>query len=251
MSSSRACASSRTARRAAVGLGLLDAQAPEVGFDLGDAARRRGLALARLGQPRPRRLDALRQLAIAAREQHLLPAAQLLAQPLVAARLRGLPLQRAALLFDLEDDVVDARQVLLRRFELQLGGAAAGLVLRDAGGFLDQLAPIGRPRAEDHPDLALLDDGVGLGAEARVHQQLVDVPQPAHFAVDQVLALARAVQPPRDVDVAGERTRLLRGSPPSTVAMVAVTVGAGRRGQACSAAAAPRPPRPACARRCR
>ena len=99
-------------------------QPGEVGFDLGQPAGRAGLALARLGQPRPRRLDAVRQLAIAAREQHLLPAPQLVAQPLVAARLGRLPLQRAALLLDLEDDVVDARQVLLRRFELQLGGRA-------------------------------------------------------------------------------------------------------------------------------
>ena len=84
------------------------------------------------------------QLAVAPREQDLLPAAQLVAQPLIAARLRRLPLQRAALLLDLEDDVVDAREVLLRRLELQLGGAPARLVLRDARGFLDQLAPIGR-----------------------------------------------------------------------------------------------------------
>ncbi len=115
---------------------------------------------------------------IALRELHLLPAPQLFAQPLVAPRLRGLPLQRAALLLDLEDDVVDARQVLLRGLELQLRGAAAALVLRHAGRFLDQLAPIGRPRAQDLADLALLDDGVGLDAEARVHQQVLHVAQP-------------------------------------------------------------------------
>ena len=72
-----------------------------------------------------------------------------------------------------------ARQVLLRGLELQLRGAPARLVLRHAGRFFDQLTPIGRPRAEDHPDLALLDDRVGLGAEARVHQQVVDVAQAA------------------------------------------------------------------------
>ena len=44
----------------------------------------------------------------------------LLAQALVPPRLGRLPLQRAPLLFDLEDDVVDARQVLLRRLELEL-----------------------------------------------------------------------------------------------------------------------------------
>src|SRR6185437_10418450 len=98
-----------------------------------------GLALARLAEAGPRRLDGFGELAVLPREQHLFPAAQLVAQPLVAPRLPGLALQRAALLLDLEDDVVDAGEILLRRFELQLGGAAARLVLGDAGGFLDQL----------------------------------------------------------------------------------------------------------------
>ena len=212
MSSSRACASSRICDARAVGLGLLDAQAAEIRFDLGQTRLRRSLALAGVRESRLAPIRSRRQLAIAAREQHLLPAPHLVAQPLVAARLRRLALQRAALLFDFEDDVVDARQVLLRGFELQLGRAAARLVLRDAGGFFDQLAPIGRPRAEDHADLALLDDRVGLGAEAGVHQQLVDVAQAADLAVDQVLALARAVQAPRDLDVAREGVGHLRRS---------------------------------------
>src|SRR5690606_30065623 len=152
--------------------------------------RGRRLALARVVQPLARRLDRGVQIAIAPREQHLLPAAQLLAQALVAPRLGRLPLQAAALLLHLVDDVVDAREVLLRRFELQLGRAPARLVLRDARRFFDQLPAIGRTRGQDHPDLALLDDGVGLRAEARVHQQLVDVLQAAVLAVDQVLALA-------------------------------------------------------------
>src|SRR5688572_31749531 len=42
---------------------------------------------------------------------------------------------------------------------------AARLVFRDARGLFDQLAAIGRPRAENHADLALLDNRVGLGAE--------------------------------------------------------------------------------------
>ena len=136
------------------------------------------------------------------REEHLLPAAQLVAQPLIPARLRGLALQRAALLLDLEDDVVDAREVLLGGIELQLGGPAARLVLGDARGLLDQLPAVGGTRAEDQPDLALLDDRVGLGAEAGVHQELVDVLQAADLAVDQVLALARSIQPPDHLDLA-------------------------------------------------
>src|SRR5690606_14425342 len=150
------------------------------------------------------------QIAIAPREEHLLPAAQLLAQPLIAPRLGGLALQAAALLLDLVDDVVDAREVLLRRLELQLGGPAARLVLRDARRLFDQRPAIGRTRGQDPPDLALLDDGVGLRAEARVHQQLVDVLQTALLAVDQVLALARAIQPPDQFDLAPLRLELLQ-----------------------------------------
>ena len=69
---------------------------------------------------------------------------ELVAQTAVAARLRRLALERSELLLELEDDVVEPRQVQLRRLELQLGGPAPRLVLRDAGGFFDQLAPIGR-----------------------------------------------------------------------------------------------------------
>ena len=59
--------------RSRVGLDQLDAQAAEIGFDLGDAAGGDCLALARAGQARPRRLDRLGQLAVLAREQDLLP----------------------------------------------------------------------------------------------------------------------------------------------------------------------------------
>ena len=185
-----------------LGLRQLDPDPGQLGFDLGEPRRRGRFVLARRGQPRPRRLDVLGQVPVAAGEQHLLPAPHLVAQPLEAAGPARLALQRPALLLDLEDDVVEAGQVLLGGVELQLGGAAAGLVLGDPGGFLDQLAAIGRPRAENHPDLALLDDGVGLGAQPGVHQQFVDVAQPAVSAVDEVLALARAIEPAGHLDIA-------------------------------------------------
>ena len=187
----------------------LDAHALDVGLALGHARGGGGFLRLHLDDARLGGGDGLRQHALAAGEQHLLPAAQLVAQALVAPGLRRLPFQRAALLLDLEDDVVDAREVLLRRVELQLGGAPAGAVLRHAGGLLDQLAPIGGPRAQDHADLALLDDRVGLGPEPRVHQQLVDVAQPAHLAVDEVFALAGPVEAPRHLHLAHHRAPLV------------------------------------------
>ncbi len=110
-------------------------------------------------------------------------------------------LERATLLLDLEHDVVHAGEVLLGSFELQLGGAAPGLVLRDAGGLFDQLPSIGWTRAQDLADLALLDDRIGLHTEAGIHEQVLHVPQPDGFAVDQVFAFPRSVQPPHDLDV--------------------------------------------------
>src|SRR6185295_3685740 len=198
-----------------LGLDELDPQPSEIGVEFADARRRDRLALAGVGQAGTRRLDRLGELTVLAGEQHLLPVPQLVAQPPVAPRLAGLPLQRAALLLDLENDVVDAGEVLLRRLELQFRGAAARLVLRDAGGLLDQLAAVGRPRAEDHPDLALLDDRVVLGAETGVHQQVVDVAQAAGVSVDQVLALAGPIEAPRDLDFARHRLNDRLGLAPS------------------------------------
>src|SRR6185503_9793824 len=103
--------------RRRLGLDQLDPQAPEPRLAFGDARRGDRFALAGLGQPRPRRLDDFGELAILAGEEHLLPAAQPVAQPLVAPRLAGLALQRPALLFHLEDDVIDPGEVLLRGLE--------------------------------------------------------------------------------------------------------------------------------------
>ncbi len=190
------------ARGILLGLREFDAHARQFGFHFGQTGRRTHFVLSGVVQARARRFDVFGEVAVAPREQHLLPAPHLVAQPLVAAGLAGLALERAALLLDFEDDVVEARQVLLCRVELEFGGAAAGLVLGDAGRFFDELTAVGRPRAQDHPDLALLDDRVGLGAEPGVHQELVHVAQAALRAVDEVLALARAVQAARDLDVA-------------------------------------------------
>ena len=211
-------------RRAAVGLRLLDPKPAERRFGGGQSGGRGGFALARLRQTRAGSLDVCSQLAVPLREEDFLPAAQLVAQPLVPPRLRRLPLQRAPLLVQLEDDVVDTKQVLLRRLELQLGGAAARPVLGDARRLVDELTPIGRAGAENHADLALLDDRVGLCAETRVHQQLVDIPQPAHLSVNQVFALTGPVEAPRHLDVACERLDHLREMAVAVTVPVAVAV---------------------------
>ena len=129
MASSRACACSRASVSAAVGLRQFETQRLGGGLDLGKTGGGERLTLTGVGEPRARRLDRRAERAIAQRELHLLPAAQLLAQPAVAPGLGRLALQRAALLLDFEHDVVDAGQVLLRRLELELRGAPPALVL--------------------------------------------------------------------------------------------------------------------------
>jgi hypothetical protein len=47
----------------------------------------------------------------------------------------------------------------------------------------------------------VLDHAVGVGAQAGVHEQFADVPQAGGRLVQQVLALAGAVQPARDGDL--------------------------------------------------
>ena len=196
-----------------VGLGQLETERFGGSLDLGQAGGGERFPLARIGQLRPRRVDGRAERAIPQRELHFLPSPQLFTQAAVAPRLGRLALQRAALLFDLEHDVVDAGQVLLRRFELELRGAAAALVFRDAGGFLDQLPPIGGPGAENLANLALLDDRIALDANAGVHQQVLHVLQAAGLSVDQVLALARSVEPAHQLDVANDERRIVLQQP--------------------------------------
>jgi hypothetical protein len=86
---------------------------------------------------------------------------------------------------------------------IELRLAATGLVLRDPRRLLDQGPAVGGLGREDLPDLALLDDRVGLRAEAGVHEHLVDVPEAAGPAVHQVLAVAVAVEAARDDAVGG------------------------------------------------
>jgi len=178
-------------------------------FDLGQVGGRTHFPLTCLRQLRARGLDGRAERAIARGELHLLPAPQFLPQAAIAACLRGLPLQHTALLLHFEDDVVDAGQVLLGGFELELGGSTPALVLGDPGCLFDQLPAIGGPGAQNLADLALLDHRIALDADACVHQQVLDVLQPADLAIDQVLALARSIQTAHQLNVANNERGLV------------------------------------------
>ena len=197
--------------------GKRDAGDGELVLDGGQMRRRnRLLPTARL-QSFARRTERRRHASMATDEQDFFPTLQLVAQTAVAPGPCSLPLEHASLFVDFEDDVVDTGQVVLGRLQLELGGPPPCLVLGDSGGFLNQLPPVGGTRAQDEANLSLLDNRVGLGPQAGVHEQIVNVAEAACLAVDQVLALARPVQASRQLDDppdVDERIRIVIGGLP-------------------------------------
>ena len=227
----------------------LEPQPLERRLQLGERDSRRRLSDPSVGKTGTRRLDRFAEQPIAPRELDFLPAAQLLPKASVTARLCRLPLQRPTLFLHLVHDVVDAREILLRCFELELRGATTALVLRDARGFFDELTAIGRAGAQNLADLSLLDDGVGLHAESGIHQEVLDVPQPAGRAVDQVFALTGAVQAAHQLDVADDqRNVILDGERPcrsSASSATPVSTAGPRRAIGCGRCRFPKAPRAA------
>ena len=131
--------------------------------------------------------------------------AHLVANFRISPRLRRLPLQRPKLLLHLDDDVVHARQVYFRRFQLRFRQPFLGLEFRHARGFFDDRAPLHRLGGKDQPDAPLFDDGVGIRAKPHAHEHFLDVAQARDAAVDEVFALSGTIQPPADHDFAGLR----------------------------------------------
>ena len=98
----------------------------------------------------------------------------------------------------LGDLVVDAHQILVGALQLPLGLLLPVTVAGDAGGLLKDLPAVGGFLGENLVDFPLPDDGVALPAKAGVHEQLVDILEPAGPAVDIVFALPGTVIPAGD-----------------------------------------------------
>ncbi len=122
----------------------------------------------------------------------------LVAQRPVGLRLLGLGLQGVVAAPHLLEDALDVAHVLLGLLELPLGLLAPHAESRDARRLLEDVAPFLGLVGEQLVDLALLHDGVGRLADARVEEQLAHVAELHGVVVDEVLALPRAVQPPAD-----------------------------------------------------
>ena len=128
--------------------------------------------------------------------------AQLVPQDQVPLRLLRLIPQRFYLQLQLRDLVVDAHQVLLCALHFPLGLLLAVAVLGNTCRLLKDLPAVGAPDGQDLVDPALADDGVPLPAQARVHEQLVDILQPHGLLVDVVFTLPAAVVAARHHDLA-------------------------------------------------
>ena len=100
---------------------------------------------------------------------------------------------------ELGQDVVDAREVRLRLGQLLLGLAPAPLVATDAGHLLEQRPALLGPQRQRLVDHALPDEQERVVGQVRVVQQVDEVAQPDALAVEEVLVLARAEQPPAEL----------------------------------------------------
>src|SRR5690606_40515023 len=125
------------------------------------------------------------------------------ARPLLAIPLRPplLPRQAADLALDLRNEVLETRQVRLRRFQTPLCGLPPVLVAANACRFLEELPPLLRPVGQDRVHLPLLDHRVGVGAQPRVTEQVQDVLQAARRAVQLVLTATLAEDDAPDLDL--------------------------------------------------
>ena len=118
---------------------------------------------------------------------------QFVAKFLVLLGLADLTLERGDLPFHLTEDIGLAEEVLLGLFDLAERLFTVGLELRDAGGLLENGAPILGLGRENRVDLPLRHDRVGTRPDAGAHQEVLDILQAAGLLIEKVLARAVAV----------------------------------------------------------
>ena len=138
-----------------------------------------------------------------ARQHHAKLAAQFIAERAITFRLGRLALEHTHLPRDLFEDVVHARQILFRRLQPQLRKALLRLEACDARRFFDDGAAIQRLGRKNASNALLADHGIALAAQAGTHEDVLDIPQAADLAIQQILGVAGAEQAARDRDLAG------------------------------------------------
>ena len=105
-----------------------------------------------------------------------------------------LDLQRLQLQFQFGNLVADAEQVILGMQQFPFGLFLAVTVLGDSGSFLKDLPAVGALQGKDLVDPALADIGIAFLAQTRIHEHLMDIPEPGGLLVDVIFAVAAAVK---------------------------------------------------------
>ena len=177
-----------------LGLRALDQERLEPALDALALERRGRLPL--LGLPLPLGQRGQIELGDARFDTGDLPA-----ELLGAFRRRRLQRERTKALARLGLDVARTLDLAGDARQLQLGPVAPPLEAAEPGCFLHERAALGGAAGQDRLDLALPDDRVHARSQPDVRQELDQVGAANRRAVDQVLALATAVQPPEDRDL--------------------------------------------------
>ena len=129
-------------------------------------------------------------------QQHGFGPAQLPSDVAIAHRLASLLLQRQQLAFQCDYDVVQPGEIGFRRAQAQLGLVPARVKARDAGGLLQQRAPIGWLGVDEGADAALADEGGGMRPGGGIGEQQLDVARPGLAAVHLIAGAGAAVDAP-------------------------------------------------------
>ena len=97
---------------------------------------------------------------------------------LECAGLGRLDFNTAKTLIDFLDDVVHAQKVLIHLLQLSMRFFFPGLELGDSRGFLEDQASLFGIGVQHRGDASLLDDAVGVHADAGVEEQFPNVLEP-------------------------------------------------------------------------
>ena len=134
------------------------------------------------------RFEIARELAIVLVREMRVKGPEVLHQRLVAAGFGCLALKGTDLAANLLDDILHAEQVCLSVFEFAQRFLFLGLVFCDSRRLLENRPAILGTAAQDQIDLPLLHDRVGAPSYASIHEELVNIAQPAWRLVEKVFA---------------------------------------------------------------
>src|SRR5205823_660803 len=99
---------------------------------------------------------------------------------------------------DIFEEVIHAREILLRTFETGFRKPLFCLEFRDARGFLRVHPLICWLAAPDLSDTRLRNQFAGFRAQSSSHEKFLNVSEPAEFSIQQIFAVPGTEQPPRD-----------------------------------------------------